>query len=63
MQRHYVIDLWDDAYFFKVFKPRVVKRMQDMYLDIHEGCDRNPQWIIEANMRVLWDYWKSNKFL
>ena len=63
VQRHYIIDPWDDAYFFKAFKTRVVKRMQDMYLDIREGHDPNPQWIIEANLRALWDYWKFDKFL
>ena len=44
-----------------MFKTRAVKRMQDMY--ICDGYDPNLQWITETNLRALWDYWKSDKFL
>ena len=41
VQTHYIIDPWDDAYFFKAFKTHAAKRMHDLYLDIHEGHDPN----------------------
>ena len=52
-QRHYIINPRDNPYLFKVFKICSVKQVQDMYLNIRESCDPNPQWITEANLRAL----------
>ena len=53
VQNYFIIDLFDEDFFFKAFKTQATKRIRNMYLDIHEGWDPNLWWITEANLKGL----------